>query len=60
VSSSEDPENLRGMGWANILNFMIDRPVQQSGPMILTKVLYIDLNKAIFTFYMSIGLGWVK
>lgn len=48
------------MVWANILNFMIDRPVQQSGPMILTKVLYIDLNKAIFTFYVSIGLGWLR
>ena len=28
--------------------------------MILTKVLYIDLNKAIFTFYVSIGLGWLR
>ena len=60
MSSSEDPENLRGIVWTNILNFMIDRPVQQSGPMILTKVLYMDFNKAIFSFCMSVGLGWVK
>ena len=57
MSSSEDPENLRGMVWTNILNFMIDRPVQQSGPMILTKVLYIDLNIEIVPHCMAIGLG---
>ena len=42
VSSLEDPESLKGIVWTRIRNFMINRPVQQSGAMILTNVLNIE------------------